>query len=60
MAVFGLTVIATLSSHSLIKGLTGGAFGLLLSTVGIAPIGGDSRFTFGFSPCKEGWTWSWC
>lgn len=42
VAIFGLTVIATLSSRSL-KGLTVGAFGLLLSTVGIALVGGDSR-----------------
>lgn len=54
VAVFGLTVIATLSSGSIVKGLTGGAFGLLLSTVGIAPVGGDSRFTFGFSPLQGG------
>ncbi|MFZ5632154.1 MAG: tripartite tricarboxylate transporter permease [Bacillota bacterium] len=54
LAVFGLTIIATLSSGSMLKGLIGGAFGLLLSTVGISPIGGDMRFTFGFYQLQAG------
>ena len=54
VAVFGLTIIATLSSGSLLKGLIGGTLGLLLSTIGIAPIGGESRFTFGFPPLQAG------
>jgi putative tricarboxylic transport membrane protein len=48
IAILGLTMIATLSGGSMLKGLIGGAIGLLISTVGIAPIGGQSRFTFGF------------
>ncbi|MFZ5642632.1 MAG: tripartite tricarboxylate transporter permease [Bacillota bacterium] len=54
LAVFGLTIIATLSTGSMLKGLIGGAFGLLLSTVGISPIGGDMRFTFGFHQLQAG------
>ncbi|MCL6612059.1 MAG: tripartite tricarboxylate transporter permease [Peptococcaceae bacterium] len=54
LAVFGLTIIATLSTGSVLKGLMGGALGLLLSTVGIAPIGGDMRFTFGFYQLQAG------
>ncbi len=54
VSVFGLTIIATLSSGSLLKGLLGGTLGLLLSTIGIAPIGGESRFTFGFPPLQAG------
>ncbi len=54
LAVFGLTIIATLSTGSMLKGLMGGAFGLLLSTVGISPIGGDMRFTFGFYQLQAG------
>ncbi len=53
MAIFGLTIIATLCSKSLIKGLLGGLLGLLIGTVGISPIGGDVRFTFG-SPSMQG------
>ncbi|KJS86092.1 MAG: C4-dicarboxylate ABC transporter permease [Peptococcaceae bacterium BICA1-8] len=48
MAIFGLTIIATLSSKNMVKGLIGGAVGLMISTIGLSPVGGDSRFTFGF------------
>ena len=54
LAIFGLTIIATLASKSIIKGLMGGALGLLLGTIGIAPIGGDLRFTFGFWQLQAG------
>jgi len=54
MAIFGLTIIATLSTESILKGLIGGALGLLLSTVGISPIAGDVRFTFGLSSLQGG------
>ncbi|MGI6226875.1 MAG: tripartite tricarboxylate transporter permease [Peptococcales bacterium] len=48
MAIFGLSIITTLSSENIIKGLIGGALGLMISTIGLSPVGGDSRFTFGF------------
>jgi len=54
VAVLGLTMIATLSSGSLLKGLIGGCIGLLLGTIGISPVGGESRFTFGFSSLQSG------
>ncbi len=54
MAIFGLTIIATLSTGSILKGLIGGALGLLLSTVGISPIAGDVRFTFGLPSLQGG------
>ncbi|MCR4424813.1 MAG: tripartite tricarboxylate transporter permease [Firmicutes bacterium] len=53
VSVFGLSIIASLASKSLIKGLIGGVVGLLISTIGIAPIGGDVRFTFG-QPMMQG------
>lgn len=46
LAIFGLTIIASLSGSSILKGLVAGIFGLLLSTVGIDVIAGASRFTF--------------
>jgi len=46
LAIFGLSIIAAFTGGSILKGLIAGAFGVLLSTVGIDPIGGDSRFTF--------------
>jgi len=47
LAFFGLSIIAAVSGKSLIKGLIAGLFGVVLSFVGIDPIWGDLRFTFG-------------
>ena len=46
LAVFGLTIIITLSSKSLLKGLISGFFGLLITTTGMQLVTGDIRFTF--------------
>ncbi|MFZ5943896.1 MAG: tripartite tricarboxylate transporter permease [Bacillota bacterium] len=47
MALWGLSVIALFSSGSLLKGLTAAGFGLILSFVGMDPVSGTSRYTFG-------------
>lgn len=47
LAVFGLSLIAVMSGGALIKGLIGGSLGLLMSTIGVAQISADVRFTFG-------------
>lgn len=47
LAIFGLSLIASLSQGNLMKGLAGGAFGMLLSCVGVAEISADIRLTFG-------------
>ncbi len=47
LSVFGLSLIASLSEGNLMKGLAGGAFGMILSTVGVAEISADIRLTFG-------------
>jgi putative tricarboxylic transport membrane protein len=44
LAVFGLTLIASLGEGSTVKGLIGGCLGLLLSMVGVAEVGGDVRY----------------
>ncbi len=54
LAILGLTLIASLSSGNVLKGLVGGAFGLSLSMIGVAVIGGDTRFTFGSSALLGG------
>ncbi|MGB0662481.1 MAG: tripartite tricarboxylate transporter permease [Pontibacterium sp.] len=46
MAVFGLTLISALSIGNTVKGLIGACIGLIISTVGVAVVGGDVRFTF--------------
>jgi putative tricarboxylic transport membrane protein len=53
VAVFGLTIIISMSPGSNLKGLLGGALGLMLALIGIAPVGGDVRFTFG-EPMLQG------
>ena len=53
VAVLGLTLIASLSEGSILKGLLGGTIGIMLGTMGVAPIGGETRFTFGF-PVMQG------
>lgn len=53
-AVFGMTIIVSLSEKSLIKGICGGLIGMMLSMVGIAPIGGDIRFTLGVTSLQGG------
>jgi len=47
LAIFGISIITSVSSKSVIKGLIGGVFGLLLGTIGIDQITGAQRFTFG-------------
>lgn len=47
LGVLGLSVIASLSSGSLIKGLMAGVIGLMIATVGTDPMSGVGRFTFG-------------
>lgn len=47
IALFSLTIIASLSGKSLLKGLLGGLFGIALSMVGMAPLDSFTRFTFG-------------
>lgn len=47
VAVLGITIIGSLSQGSTLLGLTSGLIGLLLSMVGMDPISGSPRFTFG-------------
>lgn len=47
VAVLGITIIGSLGGGSVFMGLLSGVFGLLLSQVGIDPITGSARFTFG-------------
>lgn len=54
MGVFGITIVSSLCAGAFLKGIAGAAFGILVSTIGIAPIGGDVRFTFGSSAMQGG------
>jgi len=54
LAVFGLTIIASVSGDSLVKGLVSGLLGMLLATVGLDPVLAYPRFSFGFQPLTSG------
>ena len=54
LSLFGLTIIAGVSSKSILKGLMSGVFGLLLSTIGMDPMEGVPRFMFGQSTLYNG------
>ena len=47
MAIFGTSIIVSLSSNNMFKGVFVGLLGMLLATVGIDSITGVARFTFG-------------
>lgn len=47
VALFGVSVIASLSEGNMIKGFLSGVAGLFLATIGMHPITGDIRFTLG-------------
>ena len=46
LCFFGLSIIASISGKSLLKGAIAGFLGLLISTIGIDPMTGFSRFSF--------------
>lgn len=54
MALFGLTIIASLAGDSMSKGLMGGLFGLFIGIVGLDQMSGIPRFTFGILPLESG------
>jgi putative tricarboxylic transport membrane protein len=54
LAVFGLSIIVSVSSGSIIKGIIVGFLGLLISTIGMDPITGYPRFTYGSIDLFEG------
>ena len=54
LAIFGLSVIISISGRSLIKGMMSAFFGLLICTIGFDPISGYPRYTFGMVEMMEG------
>ena len=54
LAVFGLTVIASLAGDSVIKGLFSGVMGLALGCVGLDAITGVPRMTLGVIQLEDG------
>ncbi len=54
LVLFGLTVMVSVSSKSVLKGVLSGIAGLAIATVGRDPITGDERFTFGLNDLSSG------
>jgi len=54
LGLMGLTIIAGVSSEGVVKGLALGAFGFFISTIGVDPVSGISRYTFGVRDLVSG------
>lgn len=54
LAIFGLSMIVSISGRDVVKGIIAGIVGLMLATIGADPITGLPRFTFGFNELDEG------
>ena len=54
IAVFSLTLIASLSGDSIIKGVLSALLGVMFTTVGMAPVDSVFRYTFGFHELDAG------
>jgi putative tricarboxylic transport membrane protein len=52
--VFGLTLIAAIAAKDLIKGLIAGFFGLMIGAIGVDPVFGTPRATFGLIELYDG------
>src|SRR5574341_797818 len=47
LSLLGITFVASLSGEAQLKGIIAGGLGLLLATIGLDPISGIQRYTFG-------------
>lgn len=47
LAVFGLSIVSSIAGKSMVKGLAVGVVGLIIATIGLDPVSGYPRFTFG-------------
>ena len=47
LALLGITFVASLSGEALVKGLVAGCLGLWFATIGLDPVTGIQRYTFG-------------
>ncbi len=54
LMVLGLSTLTRLAGKSLLKGLAMGFLGMLIGTVGLDPIAGVARFTFGRADLMDG------
>ena len=60
LAIFGLTIVASMEAKNLLKGFISTVLGLLLMTIGMDPITGYMRFTFNVSELSDGFAFIPC
>ncbi|CCQ74352.1 tripartite tricarboxylate transporter permease [Magnetospira sp. QH-2] len=56
LAIFGLTTVGSLGGGNVAKAMVAVLFGLIINTVGIDPLSGVSRFTFGVEALYDGFS----
>jgi putative tricarboxylic transport membrane protein len=56
LAIFGLSTVASMAGKNVIKTFAAIVFGLLIKTIGLDPISGVERFTFGVDRLYDGFT----
>ena len=54
LAVFGLSMISSLGSKSVVKNLLGGTIGVFIACIGMDEISGFSRYDFGLTHLMDG------
>jgi putative tricarboxylic transport membrane protein len=54
MAVLGLAMITIVARGSIVKGIVAGAFGLMVTAIGIAPNSPELRYTFDLLALRDG------
>jgi TctA family transporter len=54
LAILGITFVASLSGETLLKGVVAGGIGMFLATVGLCPVSGIQRYTFGLTFLWDG------
>ena len=54
LALFGLSMLASISAGGAVKNLIAGTFGVLLATIGVDMMTGVERFTFGMPEMTDG------
>lgn len=54
VCLFALVLLSALVSQSMLRGFTAAVLGVLISLVGVAPVGSASRFTFGLRSLELG------
>lgn len=56
LGVFGISIVASLAAGNMVKGLISACFGLTLAVIGLDPIDGATRLTFGTVSMQSGIT----